>query len=208
MPLIRFSEPDARRQSGSENGLMDQGIAAAFAGVAGLVGAGIGGLATAYGARVGAQKALQAVQMQVQQQAAAEHSHWLRDQRRQVCSDITAAWAQVVMPSARCLSRIEQGQAIHDDTLHALGSHIDALADACAPIPLWGPDHLIARTTELREASSDFAIAIARWNDVREAGDQAAINAQQQLCETLKDDFASAHGRFLSAARTVLASPG
>ncbi|MFF3581672.1 hypothetical protein [Streptomyces mirabilis] len=183
---------------------MDQGIAAALAGVAGLVGAGIGGLATAYGARVGAQKALESVQMQVQQQAAAEHSHWLRDHRRQACSDITVAWTQMVTPVAACLSPIREGEALHDDRLIALEPTADALANACTLTSLWGPDRLIAATSKLREASSDLAIAIARWNAIQETGDQTAIDTQQRLCVTLRDDFADAHGQFVHTSRTVL----
>lgn len=186
---------------------MDQGIAAALAGVAGLIGAGIGGLATAYGARVGAQKTLESVQVQVQQQAVVEHSHWLRDQRRQVCSDITVAWTQVVMPVSMCLSAIDKAEAIADDRLDALGSPVNSLADACALTSLWGPDRLIAAATRLREATAELGINISMWNDTRGDGDQAAIDAHQRLCVTLRDDFADAYGRFVATTRSLLEAP-
>lgn len=60
---------------------MDQGIAALIAAGFGLVGAGVGGLAAVWGAKVGAERSAQATRQQVQDQAVAEHDHWLRQQR-------------------------------------------------------------------------------------------------------------------------------
>lgn len=60
---------------------MDQGLAAVWAGVAGLVGAGIGGAAAVWGAAIGGRRTVEAAERQAQRTATAEHQHWLRQQR-------------------------------------------------------------------------------------------------------------------------------
>lgn len=60
---------------------MDQGVAAVWAGAAGLVGAGIGGAAAAWGAWVAGEKTVEAAEKQARQSAVAEHHAWQRQAR-------------------------------------------------------------------------------------------------------------------------------
>ncbi|MFE3433045.1 hypothetical protein [Streptomyces sp. NPDC059171] len=71
---------------------MDQGVAAAVAGVAGMLGALggalAGGAAAVRGAKIGAETAAQASRQVVEDQASADHAHWLREQRQQGYSNL------------------------------------------------------------------------------------------------------------------------
>ena len=60
---------------------MDQGVAAAWAGIAGLAGAGIGGGFAAWGSWLGGRKAVEAAERAEQRAATAEHQHWQREKR-------------------------------------------------------------------------------------------------------------------------------
>lgn len=62
---------------------MDQGWAAIWAGIAALVGAGVGGGFAVWGAAIGGRKAVEAARQQVKDQAVTEHGHWLREQRQE-----------------------------------------------------------------------------------------------------------------------------
>jgi hypothetical protein len=68
---------------------VDQGIAAVWAGVAGLVGAGIGGAGAVWGAAIGGRRTVEAAERQAQRAAAAEHQHWLRQQRYEAYQALT-----------------------------------------------------------------------------------------------------------------------
>lgn len=60
---------------------MDQGLAAIWAAIAGLVGAGVGGGFAVWGASIGGRKAVEAAEKQADRTATADHQHWLRQAR-------------------------------------------------------------------------------------------------------------------------------
>jgi hypothetical protein len=90
---------------------MDQGLAAVWAGAAGLVGAGIGGGFALWGAVIGGRKTVEAAERQEQRAAAAEHQHWLRQERftayntiMRIGNEITEWGNQVPLPTVRDVS--------------------------------------------------------------------------------------------------------
>ncbi|MEU8870270.1 hypothetical protein AB0D24_03745 [Streptomyces javensis] len=186
---------------------MDQGIAAVFAGVAGLVGAGIGGLATAYGARIGAHKTIEAAQTQVQHQSAAEHRHWVREQRRQACSDAADAWAPFADASVLCTVKIHRGSAAPQEAIDVLGRSIVDLNKRCARFQLWGPDELIEAAMNLVQTAMTADASVRAWQQVLEEGDQDAIHAWQTEHAGVALQIGSAWAVFMDVARTTLGSP-
>jgi hypothetical protein len=186
---------------------MDQGIAAVVAGVAGLVGAGIGGLATAYGARIGAQKTIEAAQTQVQHQATAEHGHWVREQRRQVCSNIVSAWSAFMSPAGRCYIAIKSSEAIPQEEVLALHERLLELNDANAAPQLWGPDELVLAAQAVAASSMRMHRCALRWHDALDGGDQAAIEAHQATAETVLEEARRAWHAFQAVTRSTLAAP-
>ncbi|MDF3141688.1 MULTISPECIES: hypothetical protein [unclassified Streptomyces] len=74
---------------------MDQEIAALIAAGFGLLGAVVGGAAAVWGAKIGAERSAHAVKQQVQDQAAAEHAHWLRQQRSEAYEQFEDAYNEV-----------------------------------------------------------------------------------------------------------------
>jgi hypothetical protein len=60
---------------------MDQGLAAVWAGIAGLAGAAIGGGAAAWGAWIGGKRTVEAAEKQAQRAAVTEQQHWQRQAR-------------------------------------------------------------------------------------------------------------------------------
>lgn len=186
---------------------MDQGIAAAFAGVVGLIGAGIGGLATAYGARIGANKTIEAAQTQVMHQSAAEHTHWVREQRRQICNDVMEAWTPLIEASVICTVRIRRGVSVPDDAVGALDSSFVNLSHRGARSQLWGPDELVNAIQDLVTAARSVADSARRWPQVLDGREQAAIQAHQTEHAAKASQVASAWRSFASVARATLRSP-
>ncbi|MFH9988447.1 hypothetical protein [Streptomyces luteogriseus] len=143
---------------------MDQGIAGVIAGIAGLVGAGVGGLATAYGARIGAQKTLEAAHAQVERQSTAEHLHWMRDHRRQAYDDVMASYASFLAVMANLVGELLQGRPLPSDGRQRLREHFLALVETSARVDLWGPREAQAHAQALREAAVDVNTALTGWS--------------------------------------------
>ncbi|MGW8765792.1 hypothetical protein ACWGN5_25145 [Streptomyces sp. NPDC055815] len=183
---------------------MDQGLAAALAGIAGVVGAGIGGLATAYGARVGAQKTIEAVHTQVAHQASAEHEHWTREQRRQACDETVAAWMTFITQSVPCQGRISRDQDLSEEQFSALHEAFIALTIATAKLQLWGPDDLVSSARSMGSAAKQLHVAILRWPRALHGGDAAESSATKAQVEACGTNASAAWHSFASTAHTTL----
>ncbi|MGW5284644.1 hypothetical protein ACWERI_35260 [Streptomyces collinus] len=186
---------------------MDQGIAAVLAGVAGLVGAGIGGLTTAYGARVGAQKSIEAVQVQVDRQAASEHEHWVRDQRKQVCNDIATAWTAFFYTSAPCMGNVASRQPVTDEQLTALDTAYQAVAVACHQLIMWGPDDLTVSAELLSRACLGINSNARIWPQILTSAQESAISGHMAAAEEASRALSSALARYVTKARATLTAP-
>jgi hypothetical protein len=186
-----------------ENASMDQGIAGVMAGVAGLLGAGIGGLATAYGARVGAQKTIEAAQTQVDRQSAFEHSHWVREQRRQVYSQLIELHATYQIAMVTTGVALDSGRPLSDEDRGRLHGQFQEFVEVVARADLWGPGEIVekahvwhrtvgerwtallswsraireGRTEDIQRFSDEFEVATAADGRARSAFIQAAVNA-------------------------------
>ncbi|MGW7459898.1 hypothetical protein [Streptomyces sp. NPDC054797] len=183
---------------------MDQGLAAALAGIAGVVGAGIGGLATAYGARVGAQKTIEAVHTQAAHQASAEHEQWTREHRRQACDAAVAAWMKFYTESVPCQGRISRDQDISEEQFTALHEAFIALTIATAKFQLWGPDNLVSSARNLSSAAEQLHVATLSWPRALHGGDAAEVSATKEQVAACNTNASAAWHFFASTAHTTL----
>ncbi|MFE3585312.1 hypothetical protein [Streptomyces vinaceus] len=184
---------------------MDQGMAAVAAGIVGLLGAGIGGLATAYGARVGAQQTVEAARTQVDRQAAAEHLHWVREQRRQTYSDIMEADLVLTMTLQDCTSDLLRRSGLPGETVDRMQRELMILATTVTRAGMWGPDDLVTKAQDLiRSRGEDVGYTMA-WSCAIASGIETAIQAVEH--GTHERQPSRAHSDFTLAVRQTLAAP-
>ncbi|MFF9808639.1 hypothetical protein ACF1G5_26600 [Streptomyces coeruleorubidus] len=183
---------------------MDQGVAAAFAGVAGLVGAVVGGFVTAYGARVGAQKSLEAVSLQVQHQSAAEHNKWVRDQRRQAYTLLLEAYLQYGKSVAACGRFIEKHAEVPTEVMKKCSDDTDALVAVSGHVDLWGPQELTTSAETLTGAAHDLLLVVEEWPDIHATQDASVMRSHTERIEELVEALGSQYLELVLKAQRVL----
>ncbi|MFJ8363077.1 hypothetical protein [Streptomyces sp. NPDC093984] len=183
---------------------MDQGIAGVIAGIAGLVGAGVGGLATAYGARVGAQKTIEATHMQVARQSEAEHLHWIRDHRRQACSDVLASHGSFLSMAINGSVRLGSDHALSDEEQLRLRDQFIDLSQVAARADLWGPRDVVVQAQALRSAAGTMFAALVGWSAAIVEGRTGDISSLSEEYETASQALKTARSSFVEAAIQAL----
>lgn len=186
---------------------MDQGLAAIFAGVAGLVGTGVGGMATAYGARTGGNKMLETAHAQVRAQSTAEHGHWVREQRRQACTDIVDTYGIFMLALNRVTDDVWAGVPPADSDLEAVTVGARNFHLAAERLALWGPDGLVALVPPIRAAVESLHSLAFASGDVVATADPVVIDDHYDACRVMGDSAKAARGAFMAAARRILGSP-
>ncbi|MFF4040670.1 hypothetical protein [Streptomyces sp. NPDC001816] len=186
---------------------MDQGAAAVFAGVAGLIGAGIGGLATAYGARIGAQKSIEAVGLQVQRQSAAEHGHWVREQRREVCVSFIDAFVRYAKGLVDCSKFVNTRTVVPSDTAADLSDSRNSLIILRGHLQLWGPQAVVDAAFALTDAVRATYDWVEEWYEILESGDESHIDSHIARDQELTTSLGAARLAFVATARDVLGTP-
>ncbi|MFF7240457.1 hypothetical protein [Streptomyces collinus] len=181
---------------------MDQGVAAAFAGVVGLVGAALGGLATAYGARIGANKSIEAVTLQVNRQSEVEHLHWLREQRRQACVSFIDAFLTVTKSVAACAQSHTASDDVYSDLLEALSNDHDALLMRREHLELWGPHELVDSARGITSATASMRDVLREWRTTH-TDTEAMLGFAERLRDR-KRDMTRSRTQFLTTAHRVL----
>ncbi|MGI5195573.1 hypothetical protein ACQEVY_18295 [Streptomyces sp. CA-288835] len=183
---------------------MDQEVAGIIAGIAGLVGAGVGGLATAYGARVGAQKTIEATHLQVERQSTAEHTHWIREHRRQVYGDVMASHAKFLATTVNRVIELREGRPQPSEDHQRFREHWLDLVETTARVDLWGPGDVQAQAQALRGAAGDVNVALAGWSDALREDRTGDVSNRAQDFEAASEAFAEAWAAFVSAAVQAL----
>ncbi|MET9759808.1 hypothetical protein ABZ016_12220 [Streptomyces sp. NPDC006372] len=186
---------------------MDQGLAGLLAGIAGLIGTGVGGLATAYGARLGAAKTLEAAHAQVEAQSGAEHEHWVREQRRQACSDILDAYGTFMLSFNRVTDSVWGHVQPADSDFEAVKDDARNFYLAGERLGLWGPDELVARFSPIRGAVEELQSLAFDSYDVVASADAAVISSHYDACRLKGDSAKAARAQFMTVARRALGSP-
>ncbi|MFD9139679.1 hypothetical protein ACFVY7_02550 [[Kitasatospora] papulosa] len=183
---------------------MDQGIAGVIAGIAGLFGAGVGGLATAYGARIGAQKTLEAASMQAERQSTFEHLHWIREQRRQVYSDVLASHASLWATTINWAVELRQGRPLPNEDHLRFKEQFFEMVDATARADLWGPTAVLGEGHAMRRAAGEEYAALSAWSHAIRAEETSDIQDFLQRYETAREAYGEARSAFIQAAVNAL----
>lgn len=132
---------------------MDQGLAAVWAGAAGLVGAGIGGAAAVWGAAIGGRRTVEAAERQAQRTAVTEHQHWLRQQRFDAYQELMTA-AEPLTNRGHTVSW-EAGR---------LGT--EKVENAIRRVNLLGPQEVREAAVRLHHPMNQAMAASWSWQDV------------------------------------------
>ncbi|MDT0479803.1 hypothetical protein [Streptomyces doebereineriae] len=160
---------------------MDEGLAALLAGAGALIGALVGAVASFRGARIGAERALEAVLAQVQQQALAEHAHWAREHRK-------TAWIQALDEAANAVgaleemaSRCRRGEGIPGDLVERVRNANTVLSRGAIHLNVWGPEAGAAACVTLHSKTQHQFRAVLDWaRAVASSGDtEAAARAYE-----------------------------
>ncbi|MEV8418269.1 hypothetical protein AB0P45_32450 [Streptomyces niveus] len=177
---------------------MDQGIAALIAGLAGaaggLGGAVVGGLAAVRGARTTADS----VRQQVQDQASAEHQHWLRGQRQQAYASYIGVVAAFI---AECELTFFCSEADQMGRMVKVQEAREAFFTPLAMVRLVGPDEARSGAQSVLVASTQLLSAMeSRTEDTADPDKPVAV-------VELAREMGKAQGQLLDALRTVLTDP-
>ncbi|QDQ12029.1 hypothetical protein [Streptomyces spectabilis] len=183
---------------------MDQGIAGLAAGIAGLIGAGVGGLATAYGARIGAQKTIEAAQTQVRAQSSVDHQQWVRDQRRQACIAVFDAFGRYVQVASSCGSCVRSARALPGDKMTELFTATRELLLVSGHLELWGPADIVAAAQGITRTAHAQHKLFTRWLAAFASDDADAMNEQASRIDSGWEDLARVRTDFVRAVQTHL----
>lgn len=181
---------------------LDEGLAGLLAG---LVGAGIGGMATAYGARIGGQKTLEAALTQVERQEVAEHRHWVREQRRQACGEVLDSYAAFSMPAHHVVALITGGQSLTSEELDPFSEAIGDLIISTGRLHLWGPRELAEEGRAISQGVERMHQFAMLWNATSRLADQEELLDSQELVREQMAVVGRAMGVFARVARRTLA---
>ncbi|MFG2604992.1 hypothetical protein ACGFT2_15825 [Streptomyces sp. NPDC048514] len=191
---------------------MNEGTAALVAGLAGtagaLGGALIGAVAAVRGARIGAERAAQATRRQVQDQASAEHVHWLRQQRLEAYATLLAAYDAHVSSAFRTRRRLSPSPtrtAIPDEELDELLTTARAIRRERQRVKLVGPEPVHSKAVELEDA------VWSHWSSLTDLADAVRdCCAEDDLFHEESDGqrtMAAAHNAFVRAVGSLLEAP-
>ncbi|MFJ8152240.1 hypothetical protein [Streptomyces sp. NPDC094468] len=180
---------------------MDQGVAALIAAGFGVLGTAVGGAAAVWGAKIGAERSAQAVKQQVRDQTAAEHAHWLRQQRLEAYERFEDNYSQL----ARLAVRIDGDVSPAADLLRDL-------AHCSSRIEILGPLEVSFRSVQIATA---LGVRVAQLHVLRriqssDGGEQS--EEYSQLVSQLRDEsdpsnrWDEYHRGFVQAAQKVMGS--
>ncbi|MFJ6433896.1 hypothetical protein [Streptomyces sp. NPDC091416] len=179
---------------------MDQGVAALVAGIVGMVGAlggaVAGGVAAVRGARIGAEKTGEATRQAVQDQAAAEHGHWLREQRRDAYASFITA-TQAVTDASKAVTSMQ-----HDELI-AFNASVQDLIKISSLIKLMGPEDAISAAERVIGAAESFRRCMWDESRVTDHRSQESLDASDRTDEAA-DTYTEMVHQFIAVAQGVL----
>ncbi len=181
---------------------MDQGMAALLAGVGGLVGSSVGALAAWRGARIGAQKAVEAVRVQVKGQSEAEHQHWAREERKTSWMTSLKAARQVTGTLHNVERGLRQGQGPSAEARSTIADEMSTLAAGVVELSVWGPDEGADACGELHTKIFEQVEAVMNWGGAIAQGRDTA--REQEAYAVADENRRDAYSLFLYLARRSL----
>lgn len=138
--------------------------------------------------------------MQVERQATAEHLHWIREQRRQVYSDVLASHAAFQTATIIWLVEVKQDRSLpSEDHLRFQGQYVE-LAEVTARADLWGPTTVVDEAHALRRAAGGKFSALSGWSHAIRAEQTSDIPSFSQQYEAAAEAFNETRSDFIQAA--------
>ncbi|MBD3007903.1 MULTISPECIES: hypothetical protein [unclassified Streptomyces] len=150
--------------------------------VIGLAATGLGALVGARATRFGAERNAETVRRQVQDQAAVEHGHWLRQQRLNTYESFLEAWDE-------CLRITQASAAVHDPDstgLEDLREAAGRMAERARRIALLGPEEVTRTAEELTETMQEDVAVSTRFIEVAQAA-TAAVDSRAVPADAMAD---------------------
>ena len=186
-------------------GPMDQGIAAAFAGVAGLLGAAIGGFAAVWGARVSAETTARATAQQVRDQAEVDHGQWLREQRLVAYRNLLVAYDKYSAVASALSRDLEPGTSSSPgpESL-SVGGAADAVTQAYNEVRLVGPDDVRDAAEGLWGAVYEHSARLGTQQGAFFLGNDGEERVAREESERSMERCGSAHRALVAAVTHVV----
>ncbi|MEW2469506.1 hypothetical protein AB0919_31570 [Streptomyces sp. NPDC046994] len=164
--------------------------------VGALGGAVAGGVAAVRGARIGAERTAAATREAVRDQAAAEHGHWLREQRRDAFASFITA-TQTVTDASKAVTSMQHDQLI------AFNESIQRLIKISSLITLMGPQEAITAAGRVIGAAENFRRCMWDESRITDHRSQESSDASDRTDEAA-DGYAEMVQRFIDVAQGVL----
>jgi hypothetical protein len=180
---------------------MDQGLAAVVAGVAGFVGATIGGGGAVWGSWIGGKKAIEAAERQAQRTAAAEQQQWQRQARHDAYEAVAAI--------ARSMANWGEGEVPWEVARDA----VDRLSAAVGRVELFGPEEAVLAAGEITRLVGAAVVDSWSLDDIMtpwppHPGQPVPVAGYPPLVwRNRNNEFASAREGFGETIRQVLSAP-
>lgn len=191
---------------------MDQGLVALVTAGVGLVGAiggaAIGGIAAARGARIGAETTARATARQVQDQAAANHAHWIRERRLEACRDLLGAYDDYV-GAASAFQRLLEGDPDSSEPAEPVTLHPStlALARLYFLIRILGPESLRQAAWQLRQTQEGHAESLYAWRRAYLRRNDQEVGEALMQHDACRDQLIDAYNAFVQATNQAITVP-
>ncbi|MFE3884552.1 hypothetical protein ACFXPQ_16865 [Streptomyces lydicus] len=209
---------------------MDEGTAALYAAIIGftaaIIGAAVGGWASWKAARHSADAAVQVTVKQIKGQAANEHAHWVRQERRLAYGEVLRAYASLRAAVSRCQRHMIAGIPFINELRDAREKE-GALISTVGVIYMLGPREVAEAATILSdevqtvmhlniEWAEALHVFMVRSDELVEIGgvgeaDGEELDSLLEVADQAGDSATSAaaslsvgYGAFLKASQSVL----
>ncbi|MEU7133963.1 hypothetical protein [Streptomyces sp. NPDC046261] len=172
---------------------MDELVIALVAAVFGLAGTVLGAVVAARAAKAGADKNAETVRRQVEDQAGAEHAHWLRQQRLNAYEGFLEAWDECLRLTRASADLQDDGQSNAGPLREAAGR----MAERARRIALLGPPAVTQAAEDLAETMQEDVDATANFVRAAEAG-VSVLNerpANAEAVHAATEDFVQRAGQ-------------
>ncbi|MES5819063.1 hypothetical protein [Streptomyces sp. RG80] len=177
-------------------------MAALLAGAGALIGALLGAVASYRGAKIGAERALEATLAQVERQALAEHAHWAREHRRTAWIEALDAAAIAVRTIDEMAAHCRRGEGIPRELPARARDSATVLSRGAIHLSVWGPEAGADACVDLHGRIFEQFMAVLGWaRAIASSGDpEAAALAYEEADAARLDEYTT----FLHLAKAAL----
>lgn len=174
---------------------MDQGVAAVWAGIAGLAGAGIGGGLAAWGSWIGGRKTVEAAERAEERAAKTGHQQWQRERRY----DAYRAFMELLDEMNAWTVNVRAQEVI---------DLLTRLRGAAAAISVLGPEEVAEAAASSISALTQVAFrSLHAANHTYQPGEAVPSSTPAALTPENSQRMADAREQFQAAVHDVLGAP-